>query len=120
MNQTASSAADLAQVSAAVHRYRGQRPLYQQLARLLTAWLEERCREVGLHVLVAGRAKDVASFAEKIIRKRYLDPFGQTDDLCGVRVIVNTLGEVHQVVALLQDSSQGSAPLFSVLKDEDK
>ncbi len=117
MSQAASSAPTLPEISAAVHSYSTHRPLYQILSDWLRDWLETHCQELGLHALVTARAKEVASFAEKIIRKQYRNPLDETDDLCGVRVILNTPSEVKQVVEMIKDRGLS---LFSILKDEDK
>ena len=41
-----------------------------------------------LYLSVTGRVKDFESFAEKINRKKYLKPFEENEDFCGIRIIV--------------------------------
>ena len=41
-----------------------------------------------LHLGVSGRIKSFESFFEKVERKKYLDPFTQNEDFCGIRIIV--------------------------------
>lgn len=48
------------------------------------------------------RVKTFESFCEKVVRKHYVDPFRQTVDLCGVRIILFSPGDVQRVDALLR------------------
>src|SRR5262249_39562393 len=80
-----------------VEQYRGLRPLFEELAERLSERLEGHCRNLGLHAIVQGRAKGIASFAEKIIRKPKADPLGEIMDLCAARVVADTLGEVDRL-----------------------
>lgn len=87
-----------------VQQYRAARPRYQQLATFLAETLSDGANELGLHVIVQARAKTVASFAEKILRpgKHYPDPLNDLPDLCGCRVICQTLHGVRQVSELIE------------------
>src|SRR5438309_285647 len=58
-----------------IERFTGVRKQYEELAACLIHVLEHGAAKFGLHPIVQARAKTVASFAEKIIRKRYADPF---------------------------------------------
>lgn len=80
-----------------VQEYVRVRPHYQELAALLTASLESAAAEIDPLAIVQARAKTVASFAAKALRKRhkYADPVHQLTDLCGARVIAHTRGEVE-------------------------
>lgn len=87
------------------------RPHYEQMACCLEAVLQEPARVHDLLLIVQSRAKGVASFAEKIQRKRYGDPLNEMSDLCGVRVIAHTLADVDIVCRYLEQH-------FDVLPDE--
>lgn len=47
------------------------------------------------------RTKSPDSFAEKVIRKRYQDPFSQMTDLCGLRIVMYYLEDIEAVGAIL-------------------
>ena len=57
----------------------------------------------GLDCQVDGRAKEVASFASKCLRKGYADPWTQVTDKVGVRVIVSDPSNIDVVVRLLSE-----------------
>jgi ppGpp synthetase/RelA/SpoT-type nucleotidyltranferase len=90
--------------AAHIDRFVRERPQYAQLAVCLTKVLEEGAGQLGLHPIVQARAKTVASFAEKIIRKGYVDPFQQMTDLCGGRVILHTLRDVAAMDRFIDES----------------
>src|SRR5204863_6292056 len=49
------------------------------------------------HAIIQSRAKTVASYAGKILRKKYKDPLSEVTDLYGARVIVQLPSEVQAV-----------------------
>lgn len=59
---------------------------------------------------ITGRLKDLDSFIEKVDRKKYLNPFSDNEDFCGIRIIVyypNDISEVGKIIERefdLQDS----------------
>ncbi|MCD4785049.1 MAG: hypothetical protein K8T10_14640 [Candidatus Eremiobacteraeota bacterium] len=55
--------------------------------------------------LVQARAKSMASFAEKIQRKKHKhdDPVNQLTDLCGARIITYTLDELKDVCEFIEE-----------------
>ncbi|MDQ1071552.1 GTP pyrophosphokinase [Streptomyces canus] len=59
-----------------------------------------------------GRAKDVASFAEKIQRKggKYVDPMAEVTDLAGIRIITYYLEDVERIASIIRRE-------FSVLEE---
>jgi ppGpp synthetase/RelA/SpoT-type nucleotidyltranferase len=110
---TPAEAEPFAGYSEVVQTYRQLREYYIALAEQLAIRLQGHCRRLNIHAIVQGRAKSVASFAEKVIRKGYLQPFVDTMDLCGVRVIVSTLNDVERLgKAIVSD------PGLHLLKEE--
>ena len=96
-----------------VNAYGEMRPRYQQMADCLEAVLREPAKVHSLSLIVQARAKDVASFAEKIQRpgKHYTDPLKQVPDLCAARAIAHTLTDVEIVCRYIEEH-------FEVLPDE--
>ena len=72
---------------------------YEVFAEILKAVLDRAVRELGVMALVQVRAKDVPSFAGKVVRKQgdYPDPVHQFTDLCGARLIVGYKDEIPPV-----------------------
>ncbi len=65
----------------------------------LRQWLRPLCPLA----IVEGRVKEVASFAEKILRKaKYMDPLREITDLAGARVVTPLSSEADRVVVLLR------------------
>jgi ppGpp synthetase/RelA/SpoT-type nucleotidyltranferase len=50
---------------------------------------------------VTGRVKDFKSFAEKIERKEYSNPFDDNEDFCGIRVIVYYQDDIPKVQEII-------------------
>ncbi|NQT51886.1 hypothetical protein HQ576_07545, partial [bacterium] len=83
-----------------IERYREvERPRYKIYAETLHDILSGICDECGIEGIVQARAKTVASFAGKMVRrrKRTDDALHTFTDLAGARVIVNTQAEVAQI-----------------------
>lgn len=76
------------------HRYAKMAPTLQQV-------LEKAARQTAPLAIIQTRSKTIPSFAEKAIRKkkvgRYNDPLVRMTDLCGGRVITQTVAEVRTV-----------------------
>jgi ppGpp synthetase/RelA/SpoT-type nucleotidyltranferase len=89
-----------------VEAYAAARTRYAAAADLLRTVLTTLCRTVAASAQVQARAKSVASFGEKALRSAAWthDPVHDFTDLCGVRVIVSTRGEVHAVAQLLRQT----------------
>lgn len=76
--------------------------------------LQEALGASGIKVHTAkGRVKEKDSFLDKIDRKGYNDPFQQTDDLVGVRVVCLFMDDLGKVGKILSKE-------FDVLESEDK
>jgi ppGpp synthetase/RelA/SpoT-type nucleotidyltranferase len=91
------------------------RPAYVTYADALRRVLEHACRVSFPDAFVQARAKAVSSFAEKVARKfaKYQDAVNQMTDLCGARVIVQTIEQVRAVRSFIEAN-------LEILESEDK
>ena len=84
-----------------IEAYRLVYPRYKLMAQVLQQVLEKGCKQISPLAILQTRPKAIPSFGEKAIRKmkagRYKDPLKRMTDLCGGRVITQTLAEVHEV-----------------------
>ncbi len=98
-----------------IEQYSQQRPNYEVYAATLKRLLEEACATSFPEALVQSRAKTVSSFAEKAARKydKYPDAVNQFTDLCGARVIVQTMEQVKAVRRFIEAN-------FTILEEDDK
>ncbi len=95
-----------------VGRFKQDRENYLEYEKFLRVVLKEACRKLAPLAIVEARAKSVASFAEKILRKKALytdpqdplppDPLLRVTDLCGGRVIVQTSAQVIAVCRFIE------------------
>lgn len=99
-------------VAAHAPRFKETLKKYKVYAQFLEEVLKAACRKLAPQVIVTARPKGVASFAEKIIRKRKLymdprdpqppDPLVRLTDLCGARVIAQTAEQVHTICQFIE------------------
>ena len=84
--------------------YKKERQHYIAYAEALERVLKLACKDSVPEVIVQTRAKTMSSFVEKSIRKfkKYPDPAKQFTDLCGGRVIVQTLAQVKAVQLFIE------------------
>ena len=82
-----------------IEAFRAELPRYALYAETLRKVLEGAAKQCAPLAIVQTRPKGIASFAEKIQRKKakYRDPVHQLTDLCGGRVITQIPAEVHAV-----------------------
>ena len=95
-----------------VPRFKQLHPRYEAYAKFLDEALKTACHKLAPLCVVSTRAKGLASFAEKILRKRTRytdpklpcppDPLLRMTDLCGGRVITHTSVEVEKVCAFIK------------------
>ncbi|MGD0537503.1 MAG: RyR domain-containing protein [Verrucomicrobiota bacterium] len=95
-----------------VPRFKAVRLRYRAFARFLESILKAAVKKLAPMAIVNTRPKEIASFAEKILRKRALytdpkdplppDPLARMTDLCGGRVITHTSAEVEKVCAFIK------------------
>lgn len=90
-------------------------PHYVTFAKALQRVLNAACAVSIPEAVVQARPKSVSSFAEKCVRKfeKYPDPVRQLTDLCGARVIVQTLEQVKAVQLFIEHN-------FTILERDDK
>ena len=109
-----------------VPRFKKVQSKYEVYARFLESVLKAACRQLAPLAVVTTRGKTIASFAEKIIRKRKLytdpkdpqppDPLVRMADLCAGRVIAQTADQVHalcQFIELAFDIDRPNSEDFS-------
>jgi ppGpp synthetase/RelA/SpoT-type nucleotidyltranferase len=94
-------------------RFIRERPQFEALARQVEGEIRALVRARGLDCHVSGRAKEVASFVGKCIRKGYSNPWDQVTDKVGIRITVSDPRSIAPIVALLPDQ-------YEVLSVEDK
>ena len=82
-----------------VKAYQAEFPRYQTYAKALERVLKNACALSIPEAVVQARPKSISSFAEKCVRKlaKYPNPVRQLTDLCGGRVIAQTLEQVEAV-----------------------
>ena len=82
-----------------IDEYQNMFSCYETYAQVLKRVLEKACKASFQDAFVQSRPKSVSSFAEKVVRKcgKYTDPVNMFTDLCGARVIVQTLEQVDAV-----------------------
>lgn len=102
-------AAGRGNLARAEREYAAQHPQLVEATAQVVTLLRTVLDEAGINYLsVTGRAKSVASFAEKASRTRdgkllYPDPLRDITDQIGIRVITYVLGDVEAVADLLGD-----------------
>jgi ppGpp synthetase/RelA/SpoT-type nucleotidyltranferase len=98
-----------------IQKYSGQYHHYEAYAKALERVLKQACLPAVPEAIVQARAKLTPSFAEKCVRKfgKYKDPVNQLTDLCGGRVIVQTLEQSKAVRMFVEHN-------FTVREFEDK
>lgn len=96
--------ADLEWAHDQIEQYRLSFPRYREFGALLEVILRKAANKHAPGAIVQVRPKSIASFAEKIQRKRakYRDPVNELTDLCGGRVITNTPDEVLAVCGFIE------------------
>lgn len=89
--------------------YRERYPNYVLLAETLRQVLGKAVKRIAPLAIVQARPKAIASFGEKIWRKRAEsdDPVNQFTDLCGARVITHTARQVAAVSEYLEGIKSG-------------
>lgn len=85
-------------------KYQAVYPRYAAYAQTLQKVLEKAVKQAAPLAIIQTRPKAIPSFAEKAIRKKnkYRDPLVRMTDLCGGRVITQTLTEVQAVSEFIE------------------
>ena len=89
-----------------IEAYTAVYPRYASYAATLQKILEKASKQIAPLAILQTRPKAIPSFAEKAIRKkktgRYSDPLLRMTDLCGGRVITQTLAEVRAMSEFIE------------------
>ena len=98
-----------------IAQYRKVKRTYKKFADILKRVLEDACKPYFSCAFVQARAKEEASFAEKVVRKagKYQNAILNMTDLCAARVIVQTLSQVQAVREFIHKN-------FDVCEEDDK
>lgn len=89
-------------------------PKYQNLALNLKQALELFLHDAGISYLtIDHRIKDLDSFIEKIGRREYDDPFDQTEDICGLRIICYYTSDLEKICGIIKRE-------FKIIESTDK
>lgn len=87
---------------------------YEKLGKNMTEAIKLILEEQKISYLaVEYRIKSFDSFLKKIERKKYLDPFTQMEDICGVRIICYYRSDIEKICKIINDE-------FLILESEDK
>ena len=103
------------QLAEQIAAYEAELPNFKIFADALKRVLEASCRSAFPEALVQAREKSVASFAEKAVRKfeKYPEAARDFNDLCGGRIILQTLEQVRAVRQFIEAG-------FEVLEADEK
>lgn len=89
-----------------IEAYRQTYPRYTRMAQVLQQVLDKATKHIAPLAILQTRPKAIPSYAEKAIRKkkagRYSNPLVRMTDLCGGRVITQTLTEVREVCDFIE------------------
>lgn len=88
-----------------VNEFRALRPVLLEFREFLEDFLTDSSRRISAQAIVQVRVKQVASFAEKALRKQGTrpDPVRQFTDLCGARIVVRSRVELRKLHALIRE-----------------
>jgi len=76
---------------------------YKIYAQTLEIILQHLTRQYSPSPIIQVRNKSIVSFAEKIQKKNYDKPFLQMTDLCGGRIITNTIEEKDNICKIIEN-----------------
>jgi ppGpp synthetase/RelA/SpoT-type nucleotidyltranferase len=95
-------------------RYFKLQPLYERLGANTTQAIEGFLNSEKITYLNASyRIKEFKSFFEKIGRKQYINPFKETEDFCGIRIICYYNQDIQKIKKIIKEE-------FEIIKNEDK
>jgi len=104
-----------------MERFSGEHARYRLLADIVRGMLETASGGMPLSPIYQSRVKAPSSFADKILRKGYVDPFQQTTDFCGVRVVAVTSAQVKRACQIVREcfeiDERNSSDHFDRLKE---
>jgi ppGpp synthetase/RelA/SpoT-type nucleotidyltranferase len=82
------------------NRFKTERPLYEILANAMRDRAEAACKGVGLRCRVTARAKELHSFARKLLDKP--QPYEEVYDKAGIRLVVDYPDERDRAADLVR------------------
>lgn len=89
-------------------------PKYTRLGENVKEVLKSRLEKSDIsYVYADSRVKKLNQFTKKLERKKYKDPFSQTEDLCGVRVVCFFQNDVERIGEIIKKE-------FKVINTVDK
>lgn len=88
-----------------IRRFLELRPQYERLAQEVAYIVEGLARKHRIEfAAVTYRAKELDSFCEKIVRKKYASPFNEVSDLSGVRIVYLYESDKEKIESLVEKS----------------
>ena len=85
--------------------YNDKLPNYDRARENIKEALEEYLKEENISfVTIESRIKDFESFYEKISRKRYVNPFEENEDFCGIRIILYFQDDIEKVNKIIEEN----------------
>lgn len=88
-----------------IKQFSKERSVFETFALVLNDILTAAVKIHAPNSIVQSRAKNVSSYAEKIIRKnKYNDPLTEITDLCGARVITHTQDQVNKICNFIREN----------------
>lgn len=94
-------------------RWLVEKPMYERLGSAVAVAAQHAMRSRGIAAEVKHRAKDVAEFLKKALRKDYEDAWAQITDKAGARIVVSYADEVPR-------ADEAIAVTFDVIERVDK
>lgn len=91
----------MSRADAALERYARERPRFERAGKQVVELMKEILAPTGIAPTLSYRAKDLASFRQKIQLKGYADPWAETTDKVGVRAVVQRASHVDDIASAI-------------------
>jgi putative GTP pyrophosphokinase len=86
-----------------IRRFIESRSNYEKLAEEVAYILESKVSKARIeYAAVTCRAKTLASFCEKVVRKKYQDPLKEVTDLAGVRIVYLYASDLSHIESVIE------------------
>jgi len=88
-----------------INKFKELRPLYKKYCEILEKILSNLIKGRSSEYLIQSRVKKLSSFANKLFDpdKKYINPFQEINDLCGIRIILPNINEMNAVCEIIKD-----------------
>ena len=88
-----------------INKFKELRPLYKKYCEILEEILRNVIKGRSSEYIIQGRVKKISSFANKLFDpdKKYINPFQEINDLCGIRIILPNINEMNAVCEIIKD-----------------